>query len=143
MKFVSVFGPPIAQSAPHVYLSALPFAPKNSLVAKQYLRLYPKTLSLKTGKVDHWPASISIFVGHTGPVSSIAFSQDSKRIVSGSWDGTIRVWDSETGEVVVGPLKGHINWVRSVAFSQDNKRIVSGSKDKTIQSGMQRLEKLF
>src|SRR6266550_9378058 len=133
MKFVSVFGPPISHSAPHIYLSALPFAPKNSLVAKQYLRLYPNTLCLKTGKADHWPASISVFGGHTDGVISVAFSQDSKRIVSGSSDKTIRVWDADTGEVVVGPLKGHTDRVISVAFSQDSKHIVSGSSDKTIR----------
>src|SRR6266550_8353690 len=72
MRFVSVFGPPISQSAPHIYLSALPFAPKDSLVAKQYLRLYPNTLCLKTGKADHWPASISVFGGHNDGVISVA-----------------------------------------------------------------------
>ncbi len=135
MKFVSVFGPPISQSAPHIYLSALPFAPKNSLVAKQYLRLYPnsKTLCLKTGKANRWPASISVFWGHNLAVNSVAFSQDSKRIVSGSYDRTIRVWDAETGDVVVGPLKEHTSGVNSVAFSQDSKRIVSGSYDHTIR----------
>ncbi|KAF8324818.1 hypothetical protein F5887DRAFT_1289993 [Amanita rubescens] len=134
MKFVAVFGPPISQSAPHVYLSALPFATKNSLVAKQYLRLHPnsKTLCLKTGKADHWPASISVFEGHISYVASVAFSHDSKRIVSGSWDQTIRVWDAETGEVVVGPFKGHDHYITSVAFSHDSKRIISGSLDRTI-----------
>ena len=133
MKFVSVFGPPISQSTPHIYLSALPFAPKMSLVAKHYLTLFLKTLCLRTGKADHWPRTIGVFEGHTGSVNSVAFSQDSKRIVSGSYDQTIRVWDAETGEVVVGPLKGHTDWVTSVAFSQDSKHIVSGSHDKTIQ----------
>jgi WD40 repeat protein len=71
--------------------------------------------------------------GHTNWVNSVAFSQDEKRIVSGSSDNTIRVWDAETGEVVVGPLEGHTAWVNSVAFSQDGKRIVSGSSDNTIR----------
>ena len=67
--------------------------------------------------------------GHT----SVAFSRDSKHIVSGSQDKTIRVWDAESGKVVVGPLKGHTNTVTSVAFSQDSKHIVSGSLDRTIR----------
>ena len=45
--------------------------------------------------------------GHTSYVNSVAFSQDGKHIVSGSDDKTIRVWDSETGDVVLGPLEGH------------------------------------
>ena len=66
-------------------------------------------------------------------VRSVAFSPDGRRIVSGSDDKTIRVWDAETGEEMVEPLKGHSDWVRSVAFSPDGRRIVSGSDDKTIR----------
>jgi WD40 repeat protein len=118
---------------PHIYLSALPFAPGNSLVKQLYLPLYPKVLRLSTGMAHDWPAVVSVFEGHNGPVCSVAFSQDGKRIVSGSWDQTIRVWDAETGDIVVGPLEGHTDGVNSVASSQDGKRIVSGSRDHTIR----------
>ena len=70
--------------------------------------------------------------GHADIVKSVAFSQDGKRIVSGSFDQTIRIWDAETGEVLLGPLEGHTSTVMCVAFSQDGKRIVSGSEDGTI-----------
>ena len=58
---------------------------------------------------------------------------DSRYVISGSADNTIRVWDVETGESVCDPLKGHSNWVFSVAFSPDGQRIVSSSYDKTIR----------
>jgi WD40 repeat protein len=45
----------------------------------------------------------------------------------------IRVWDAETGNVVIGPLRGHEDYVTSVGFSQDGRCIVSGSRDKTIR----------
>jgi WD40 repeat protein len=44
--------------------------------------------------------------GHTGEVSSVAFSPDGKRIVSGSWDQTLKVWDATRGQETV-TLKGH------------------------------------
>ena len=57
---------------------------------------------------------------------SVAFSADGKRIVSGSWDQTAKVWDVDKGQEV-RTLKGHTQEVSSVAFSVDGKRIVSGS----------------
>jgi WD40 repeat protein len=66
-------------------------------------------------------------------VESVAFSPDGKRIASGSYDNTIFVWDAETGEIVLGPLKGHTSTVISVAFSSDGKQIVSGSRDNMIR----------
>jgi WD40 repeat protein len=71
--------------------------------------------------------------GYTGSVTSVAFSPDGTRIVSGSYDETIRIWDAKTGEEVVEPLKGHTSLVASVAFTPDGTRIVSGSSDKTIR----------
>jgi WD40 repeat protein len=56
--------------------------------------------------------------GHTSWVSSVAFSPDGKRIVSGSQDGTVKVRDAATGKETLS-LKGHIHWVYGVAFSPD------------------------
>ncbi|KAF7370423.1 Phosphotransferase family protein [Mycena sanguinolenta] len=65
-------------------------------------------------------------------VTSVSFSPDGKWIVSASLK-TVRVWDSETGELVAGPFDGHTDWVTSVAFSPDGKRIVSASHDKAVR----------
>jgi WD40 repeat protein len=131
-KFIATFGSAISQSAPHIYLSAVPFAPKESIISKLFLPEFSKTLSLRTGKATNWPAIQNVLEQHTDAIFSVAFSQDGKRIVSGSGDKMIRVWDAETGNVVSGPFEGHTSYVSSVAFSQDGKHIVSGSNDKTI-----------
>ncbi|RMD52618.1 MAG: hypothetical protein D6828_05430, partial [Nitrospirae bacterium] len=39
-------------------------------------------------------------IGHENSVNLVLITHDGRRIVSGSWDGTIRVWDTETGEKV-------------------------------------------
>lgn len=71
--------------------------------------------------------------GHKRAVSSVAVSQDGLRIVSGSYDKTVRIWSTETGKPVGEPLRGHEEFVTSVAMSGDGQRIVSGSDDKTVR----------
>jgi WD40 repeat protein len=71
--------------------------------------------------------------GHTDWIHSIAFSQNGRRIVSGSSDCTILVWDAETGNILSRSFNGHTNGVSSVMFSQDGTRILSGSFDSSIR----------
>jgi WD40 repeat protein len=71
--------------------------------------------------------------GHEKTVFSAAFSPDGQRIVSGSSDNTLRLWDAKTGAVIGEPLVGHEAPVLSVAFSPDGQRIVSSSFDKTLR----------
>jgi WD40 repeat protein len=65
-------------------------------------------------------------------VSSVAFSPNGRHIVSGSWDKTVRIWDSESQQQIGHPLSGHAKEVSSVAFSPNGRHIVSGSWDKTV-----------
>jgi hypothetical protein len=62
----------------------------------------------------------------------VAISADGKRIVSGSADRTVKVWDSTTGQDLL-TLRGHGDTVKCVAISADGKRIVSGSYDRTVK----------
>jgi WD40 repeat protein len=59
----------------------------------------------------------------------VAFSRDGLRIVSGSGDNTLRLWDAKSGQLIGQPLKGHVGIVSTVAFSPDGSHIVSGSRD--------------
>jgi len=70
--------------------------------------------------------------GHTEWVSACSFSPDGKRIISASWDKTLRIWDAETGDETK-VLRGHTRGVNACSFSPDGKRIISGSYDNTLR----------
>lgn len=72
------------------------------------------------------------FEGYTGLIVSIAYSSDAKRIVGGSTDGSLWVWDASSGEILQ-TLTGHSGRIKSVKLSPDGKRIASGSTDKTLR----------
>ena len=69
---------------------------------------------------------------HSYIVNSIAYSPDVKRIISGSGDETVKIWDANTGQCLK-TLEGDLDYVYSVAFSPDGTKIISGSDDKTIK----------
>jgi WD40 repeat protein len=57
---------------------------------------------------------------------------DGRRPISGSRDGTLRIWDLEVG----GPprvLEGHTGGVRAVAVTPDGRRAASGAGDRTLR----------
>ncbi|MCP5103261.1 MAG: hypothetical protein GY950_07780, partial [bacterium] len=60
------------------------------------------------------------------------FSPDNRRVVSGSDDNTLKLWDVESGRLLT-TFEGHSNAVYSVAVSPDNKTIVSAGLDNTIK----------
>jgi guanine nucleotide-binding protein subunit beta-2-like 1 protein len=69
--------------------------------------------------------------GHSHYVQDVAISSDGQFALSGSWDGTLRLWDLNTGTTTRN-FYGHTKDVLSVAFSADNRQIVSGSRDRSI-----------
>ena len=71
-------------------------------------------------------------MNHRKGVSSVAFSPDGKRLLSGGSDNTLKLWDAETGRDL-RTLTGHSGWVKSVTFSPDGKRVLSGSSDKSLK----------
>ena len=63
---------------------------------------------------------------------SVAFSPGGETLASGSWDGTIRLWDTDTVQQTAS-LTGHTDGVYSVAFSPDGRTLASGADDGTIR----------
>jgi WD40 repeat protein len=65
-------------------------------------------------------------------ISSVSWSRDNSKIVSGSGGKSIIIWDVRTGELL-NTLEGHSAMVLSVSWNHDDSKLVSGSLDKTIK----------
>ena len=71
-------------------------------------------------------------VGHRESVMAVSVFPDGTKVVSGSSDRTIKIWDAHTG-AELRTLSWHSNSVRAVAVFADGQRVVSGSDDNTVK----------
>ena len=70
---------------------------------------------------------------HILEVSAICVSPGGTRVISGSSDGTLMIWDTATGLQVGTAIEGHESQVRDVAVAPDGQRFVSVSLDGTVR----------
>jgi WD40 repeat protein len=69
--------------------------------------------------------------GHDDRVTSVVFSLDGKLLASTSADGTIRLWDGNSGAPIAALSHGGV--VHSAAFSPDGTVLASAGADKAIK----------
>ena len=130
-NFATYFtGSPAAKSTPHLYISALATWSRDSSLSRNWKKQFTRipVFTLAQGSIDVPLMTVSA----GGGITAVAFSSDGTRIVSGSLDKSVRVWDASTG-VELKELRGHTSLVFSVVFSSDGTRIVSGSDDKSVR----------
>jgi WD40 repeat protein len=94
------------------YASALLFSPSGSLNRRLFQHEELKGIYDRPKLSDGWSACLQTLEGHSEHVSSMAFLHDSTRLVSASFDRTVKIWDAISG-ACLQTLKGHSSDVSS------------------------------
>src|ERR1700719_5333516 len=92
-RLVQEFFPAISVSALQVYFTALPFTPVGTEIYNTYKRQMEGAVMVQGELPKQWSACVQVMEGHSAYIRSVSFSPDGTRILSGSNDGTMRVWD--------------------------------------------------
>ncbi|NEP40726.1 MAG: hypothetical protein F6K25_16350 [Okeania sp. SIO2G4] len=82
--------------------------------------------NLQTGKL------LDTLSSHQANVRSVAISPDGRTLASGSGDGTVKLWDIPTGEMLVSFL--HSGVVTAVGFTADGRAVIGCSADRGMKS---------
>ncbi|OSD01656.1 WD40 repeat-like protein [Trametes coccinea BRFM310] len=91
-----------------------------------------RKLDLETGK------TLQLFKGHTAPVTCLAFvdrepgSGKGDLLVTGSWDQTIKVWDTETKKII-SSTPAHSDFVKALLVIPALRLLVSSGSDKIVR----------
>jgi WD40 repeat protein/serine/threonine protein kinase len=122
--------------SPHGVVASAAFSPDGKRIVTASWDSSAKIWDAESGKsqlrLDR--ATAGKLGAHQGFVNSAVFSPDAEGqwILTASDDGTARLWDAATGEVLK-TFSGHTGRVRAASFSPDGKRILTASSDKTAR----------
>jgi WD40 repeat protein len=73
----------------------------------------------------------AVLQGHSGIVYGLAFTSDSRRLLSGSDDGTLRLWDVESTQCT-RVLKGYADSLYDLAWSPDGTKLASAGAQSVV-----------
>lgn len=107
-----------------------------SLFSKNDLYVFTATLGENTDKLQMLEIdskkTVRTFEGHMDVVASLTQSKDGKKLLSASWDGSIRLWDVATG-LAEKKFTAHQGAVHVALFNNTETEIYSGGADRTIR----------
>ncbi|KAH7345387.1 hypothetical protein B0J17DRAFT_712978 [Rhizoctonia solani] len=162
-RFVFAFFDPIAASTPHIYISALAFAPEQSEIYRRLAPLFPNIATVTKGGDEAWPGWLRS-ISHPDLISSLCvspngrllvtgchdgsfagdgtieltISPDSSLIVSASTTGEVQLWDANTGSSIdriqIENPHNDFGFFQALAFSPEGTTIRMLTRHKSASS---------
>ena len=96
------------------------------------MMLLPQLLANGAWAQDKPKIEIVPGTGHFEGINAVAVSPEGARVLSGGWDGSVKLWDVATGRLIHTFTAG-TETVYSVAFSPDGAQFVAGYGDRTAK----------
>lgn len=90
-RFIMYYKVVIESFPLQVYISALLFSPRRSLVKKLYTNKEPKFIKVMAPIGDQWSACLQTLEGHGGPVESVAFSPENSEVLKLRYSHSISI----------------------------------------------------
>ncbi|CAE6471612.1 unnamed protein product [Rhizoctonia solani] len=131
-RFIMSFYNAITTSTPHLYVSALAFAPYECLTALRMRSHFPNTITVAQGGDSDWYPCVKV-IFHPHAVQTLYISPEGRRIIVGYPDGLLAIWDKQTGVCISKSLVGHRDVVTCAVYSPDGNLVASSSHDATIR----------
>jgi WD40 repeat protein len=104
-RLITAHGDTVMANPLRLYMAVLPVIPQSCVLARRYPR-EENQLWIRVGRDRDWPGHLAEWTSHIDWVRSVAFSVDGMRVVSGSNDRTVRMWDAATGNCTA-VFEGH------------------------------------
>ncbi|KAL7916679.1 hypothetical protein GGI35DRAFT_466219 [Trichoderma velutinum] len=122
----------IIEAAPlQLYISALIFSPRTSLIRRIYRHQIPGWILSIPSLSESWDPQLRRLY-HPDAAEVVAYSPDGKMMASGHLGSTVCLWDAITG-AQRRTLEGHSEDIISLSFSPNSNLLVSASDDETIR----------
>ncbi|GJJ10721.1 hypothetical protein Clacol_004948 [Clathrus columnatus] len=127
-RFVQLFCTAIAESAPHIYLSTLPFCPQDSIIYKTFIDRFRNIFRIASEPLQGWPLGRRRIDGMTD-IQCASFSHGGQYLAVGlaGKSNLVKVLDSETLKIIwvmETEPQPHTRFVDTVRFSTGDKSLV-------------------